>query len=71
MRIHGRHRLSSVRDFDMIVVFESGRMVGIWTCDELLERDGLFSHGAGVDFHRGSGRVSHLGCVDISGEGAR
>jgi len=37
------HRLSTVRDADLILVLNEGRIVEQGTHDELLERDGLFS----------------------------
>ena len=37
------HRLTTVRDCDMIVVLDRGRVADIGTYHELLERDGLFA----------------------------
>ena len=37
------HRLTTVRDCDMIVVLERGRIADIGTYDELLDREGLFA----------------------------
>ena len=37
------HRLTTVRDCDMIVVLDRGRVADMGTYDELLERDGLFA----------------------------
>ena len=37
------HRLTTVRDCDMIVVLERGRVADVGTYDELLEREGLFA----------------------------
>jgi len=36
------HRLSTVRDADMIVVFAKGRIMERGTHDELLDRRGLY-----------------------------
>jgi ABC-type bacteriocin/lantibiotic exporter with double-glycine peptidase domain len=38
------HRLSTVRDADMILVLEKGRLVEHGTHDELLRREGLYYH---------------------------
>ena len=37
------HRLTTVRECDMIVVLERGRVADVGTYDELLEREGLFA----------------------------
>lgn len=38
------HRLSTVRDADLIVVLEQGRVVETGTHDRLLAREGLYFH---------------------------
>jgi ATP-binding cassette subfamily B protein len=38
------HRLSTVRDADMIVVLEKGRLVERGTHAELIERQGLYHY---------------------------
>jgi subfamily B ATP-binding cassette protein MsbA len=38
------HRLSTVRDADLIVVLEQGRIAETGTHDELLDRGGLYVH---------------------------
>lgn len=36
------HRLTSIREFDRIVVFRNGKIVGNGTFDELLENNSYF-----------------------------
>ena len=36
------HRLASIREFDRIVVFRNGKIVGNGTFDELLENNSYF-----------------------------
>ena len=44
------HRLSTIRGSDKIVVLESGTIVEIGNHDELMEKDGLYSHLYNMNF---------------------
>ncbi len=45
------HRLSTVRDADVIVVLEKGHIVDTGTHEELMDRRGLYYHMAGQQLH--------------------